>query len=31
VRNAWAKGLLLYNIQNPVGLDINIAGTTIEL
>jgi len=31
VRNAWAKGLLLYNIQNPVGLGINIAGTTIEL
>jgi len=31
VRNAWAKSLLLYNIQNPVRLDANIAGAAVEL
>ena len=27
-RNAWAKGLLLYNICNPIGLGVNVLGTT---
>lgn len=30
VRNAWAKGLLIFNIKNPIGLGINIAGTAAE-
>ena len=31
MRNTWAKSLLLYNIQNPVELDANIAGAAVEL
>jgi len=31
VRNTWAKGLLLYNIQNLVGLGTNIGGTAGKL
>jgi len=30
-RNAWAKGLLLYNIHNPIGLGANVSGTTEAL
>ncbi|KAJ3552018.1 hypothetical protein NP233_g12968 [Leucocoprinus birnbaumii] len=30
-RNAWAKGLLLYNIRNPIGLGANIAGNAAEV
>ncbi|KXN88952.1 hypothetical protein AN958_06514 [Leucoagaricus sp. SymC.cos] len=26
-QNAWSKGLIIYNIRNPVGLGINIMGT----
>ncbi|XP_006456104.1 hypothetical protein AGABI2DRAFT_77664, partial [Agaricus bisporus var. bisporus H97] len=30
VRNAWAKGLLIYNTDDPVGLGINIHGSAAE-
>ena len=30
-RNAWAKGLLLYNIRNPIGLGANVSGTAEAL
>ncbi|KAF7770864.1 hypothetical protein Agabi119p4_6838 [Agaricus bisporus var. burnettii] len=30
VRNAWAKGLLIYNTDDPVGLGINIHGNAAE-
>ncbi|KAF9444572.1 hypothetical protein P691DRAFT_634726, partial [Macrolepiota fuliginosa MF-IS2] len=26
-RNTWAKGLLLYNTHNPIGLGVNISGS----
>ena len=31
VRNVWVKGLLLYNIKNAVGLEVNISGLAAEL
>ena len=31
MRNTWAKSLLLYNIQNPIGLDANIAGAAVDV
>ncbi|XP_006458995.1 hypothetical protein AGABI2DRAFT_66096, partial [Agaricus bisporus var. bisporus H97] len=30
VRNAWAKGLLIYNTTDPVGLGISIGGTAAD-
>lgn len=30
IRNAWAKGLLIFNTKNPIGLGINIGGTAAE-
>ncbi|KAF9439650.1 hypothetical protein P691DRAFT_648490, partial [Macrolepiota fuliginosa MF-IS2] len=30
VQNMWAKGLLVYNTKNPIGLGINILGTVAE-
>lgn len=30
IRNAWAKGLLIFNTKNPIGLGITIAGTAAE-
>ena len=30
VHNAWAMGLLIYNITDPLGLRININGTAAE-
>ena len=32
IRNAWAEGLLIYNIniKNPIGLGIDIAGTAAD-
>ncbi|XP_006455794.1 hypothetical protein AGABI2DRAFT_76834, partial [Agaricus bisporus var. bisporus H97] len=30
VRNAWTMGLLIYNTADPVGLGININGSTAE-
>ena len=29
--NAYTKSLLIYNIKNPIRLDINITGTTIDI
>lgn len=29
-QNAWAKGLLIFNTKNPIGLGINIGGTAAE-
>jgi len=30
IRNAWAEVLLIYNIKNPIGLGIDIAGTAAD-
>jgi len=30
-RNVWTKILLIFNITNPVGLGIDISGTTAEV
>lgn len=30
VRNAWAKGLLIFNTKNPIGLGVNVGGTAAE-
>ncbi|KAJ3552616.1 hypothetical protein NP233_g12841 [Leucocoprinus birnbaumii] len=30
VRNAWAKGLLVFNTKNPIGLGINVSGTAAD-
>ncbi|KXN80853.1 hypothetical protein AN958_07124 [Leucoagaricus sp. SymC.cos] len=29
-QNAWAKGLVIYNIRNPVGLGVNVLGSASE-
>ncbi|XP_006455828.1 hypothetical protein AGABI2DRAFT_56440, partial [Agaricus bisporus var. bisporus H97] len=30
IRNAWAKGLLIYNTKDPIGLGIALSGTAAE-
>jgi len=31
VRNAWTKGLILFNTRDPIGLGVNMDGTAAEM